>query len=581
MPTSAERPVAAMDSPAISPPERIRTLKAARQLILPFFYSEQRWKAGALVAVIVGAASLSPYIAVQFAKWTGRSMDALARYDAVTYWKLLPQFGLVVVALVGLALIQLLARSTLEILWRTWLTDRFLHRWLARETFYRIERGKLIDNPDQRITEDIDQLITHTFTLTVGLITTVGQLLNFSYMLWSLSGPLSVGIAGGALTIPGYLFWVALVYAALTTWITHLVSRAMMRLNFNRQRAEAEFRFMMVGVREYAEQIALYHGTATEIRRMRDGFEAVRRNFWQLVNVNMRFTAIHTLWAIIGGVIPLACSAQRYFAHAITLGDMTQLASAFSVVSGALSWFIQNYDTVQNFRVVVARLHGLELVSEPPAPEQDGVDYRSTSQPWVMVSNLALRVPQGTLLNRPVSLTVKSGERWLVKGESGVGKSTLMRALAGIWPYGSGQICMPAAARMLFLSQKNYVPPGTLKAALCYPLDESAYDDEACQHALIDVRLSPYVSLLHETDRWGQRLSPGEQQRVALGRAILQKPNFLFLDEATSALDGATEDAVYQALLLALPNSAIVHVSHHDSLDRYHHHVLRLQRADG
>jgi len=550
--------------------------KAAWRLIAPFWFSEQKWQAFGLLACVAAAAIGSTYVSVGFNTWSGEQMDALVKYDESAYWMLLRHLVLILGAFMALAMIELLARSALQILWRTWLTNRFLGRWLTRDTLYRIEREQLVDNPDQRITEDIDQLITHAFTLTVDLLITVGRLSSFSVVLWSLSGPLAFVGAGRTWTIPGYMFWVAVVYSGLATGITHLLGRSLMPLNFNKQRAEAEFRFMMVGAREYAEQIALYHGSSTEARRMRAGFEKVRQNFWQLVHVRLRLTGAQAVWSVLGLVIPTICTAPRYFSRAISLGGVTQIGGAFTIVSAALSWFVHNYETVQLFRVVVRRLHGLELATESAGRISGGVDYATAPQPTLTVADLALCTPQGALLNKGLTLAVQPGERWLIKGESGVGKSTLVRALAGIWPYGSGVIRMPSTAKMLFLSQKNYVPPGTLKAAVCYPSEETAFDDEACRQALLDARLPAYTDQLDEIDRWGQRLSPGEQQRLAMARALLQRPTFLFLDESTSALDPATERAVYTLLVRQLPYTAIVHVSHRPSLDEFHGHVLQM-----
>ena len=402
---------------------------------------------------------------------------------------------------------------------------------------------------------------------------------NSSPVLWTLSAAMLCSPSISRACSSDRASRVAVVYSAFSTWVTHFVARALMPLHFRKQRAEAEFRFMMVGVREHAEQIALYRGATTEVRRMRMGFEAIRVNFWQLLRVNLRFTAIRTLWGLLSTVIPIICSAPRYFAHAITLGDVTQIARAFEMVGAALFWLVDNYETVQIFRVVVRRLHGLELASERSELTTEGVDYAAVPQEGLTATELVLRTPQGDLLNQKLALAVRPGERWLITGESGVGKSSLIRAVAGIWPYGSGVIRMPSGANTLFLSQKNYVPSGTFKAALCYPAEESDFSDEACRQTLRDARLPGYAERLHEVDRWAQRMSPGEQQRLAFGRALLLRPDFLFLDESTSALDPATERAVYSMLVRQLPHAAIVHISHRASLDDFHTNVLHVTPA--
>ncbi|HTD03879.1 ABC transporter ATP-binding protein/permease [Undibacterium sp.] len=560
--------------------QSVPTLKAAWRLIEPFWIHGPKWKAYGLLALVIAGTVMGTMTNARMIQWAGKSMDALTHYEAASYWQLYVQWAWLLLALLVFHVVSTFANRALHIEWRTWLTDRFLQRWLARETFYRIEREQTVDNPDQRITEDIDQLITHSFNLSVGLFSTVLRLGTFASLLWVASGPLAFTLLGTRWTVPGYMVWIAVIYAAVMTGLTHLVGHRLMRVNFNKQRVEADFRFTMVGVREHAEQIALYHGAQTEIRRMQAGFMAVRRNFWQVLRVSLPYEAFQMGMGLILSLVPAVLVAPRYFSREITYGGMTQVTLAFVSVYSSLSWFVSYYETLQLFRVVVKRLYGLERACEVVTPVRDGVDYAATPQGNLIVTDLVLRTPHGAALNRPVDLVVAPGQRWLVKGESGVGKSTLMRGLAGIWPYGKGQIRMPAEAGILFLSQKNYLPPGTLKAALCYPAEESAYSDEACQHALVDACLPVYVARLHETDRWSQRMSPGEQQRLAIGRALLQRPDFLFLDESTSALDPATERVVYQTLLRVLPACAIVHVSHRPSLDEFHDRVLQVQPAE-
>lgn len=559
--------------------EQTHTLRAAWRVIKPFWRTKSNWTGYLLLVGIITAAVASTYFTVGLTKYAGSTMDALAKHEPGAYWRLLPGYFTNIGAMIIIALLSLFAKAALQIIWRTWLTERYLVRWFGRDTLYRIEREALIDNPDQRITEDIDQMITNAFTLAFGLIETLVQMSAFTEQLWILGGALRIHLGGQEWALPGYMVWVAIGYAGLTTGISHLVGRRLMPLNFEKQKREAEFRFMMVGVREHAEQIALYQGAATEIRRMRAGFEAVRLNFWQLLRVNMAFTGTVTLWNLVGGLVPTISAAQRYFAGEISLGEITRIVAAFEIVLGSLTWFVQNYQTVQLFRVVVARLHGLELASEMAEPRGGKLQYTEGSDGVLTVADLILRNPQGMPLNDEIAWEIKPGDRWLVRGESGVGKSTLMRAVSGIWPYGDGEIRLPRGARLLFLSQKNYLPPGSLKAALCYPAGEGSFSDEICRQTLRDVRLGAYVERLHESDRWGQRFSPGEQQRVALGRALLQQPDYLFLDESTSALDQSTEQALLSLLVQRLPEAAIVLVTHRPAPEDFHHRVLSVKPA--
>lgn len=557
--------------------EQTRTLRAAWRVIEPYWRSRSNWGGYLLLIGIIVGAIASTYLQVGLTKYTGATMDALGKHDASAFWGILPGYFAEIGGTVAIALLSLFAKSALQIIWRTWMTERYLSRWFGHDTLYRIEREALIDNPDQRIAEDIDQMITNAFTLAFGLIATLMQMGAFTEQLWTLGGALQFSAFGQEWIVPGYMVWVAIGYAILTTGLSHWVGHPLMRLTFQQQRYEAGFRFMMVGVREHAEQIALYGGAATEARRMRGAFEAVRVNFWQLLRVNIAFTGMSTFWTLLGALVPLTSAAQRYFGGEISLGEIMRIVAAFGYVTASLTWFVQNYTTIQLFRVVVGRLHGLELASEEREFVNSDIHRTEGSKCGLTVTDLALRNPQGVLLNESISWTVHPGERWLVRGESGVGKSTLMRAISGIWPYGQGHIDLPSGAQTLFLSQKNYLPSGTLKGALCYPSREEAFSDELCRQTLEDVHLNGYVGRLHEDDRWGQRLSPGEQQRVALGRVLLHRPDYLFLDESTSALDQGTERALLRLLAERLPETAIVFITHRPAPEEFHSRVLAVK----
>ncbi|WP_109479219.1 ABC transporter ATP-binding protein/permease [Paraburkholderia sp. C35] len=562
------------------------TLRAAWRLVQPFWKSEQRWKAYGLLAFLLAEALASAGLQVWFNKWNGRFMDAIARYDEAVIWPLAGQFIGIVTAFVAMALAAMLASSTLTILWREWLTHRFIDRWLARDAFYRIEREQTVDNPDQRITVDIDALVTQTQTLFLGLIKTGASLVAFVAVLWTLSGPIDFSLLGTRWRVPGYLVWVALAYALVTSWIVHVAGRRLMPLTFQKERAEADFRFMMAGVREHAEQVALYHGSDTESTRMKSGFEAVRANFWQIVRFRLRFEPINVLITYISLVFAYFVALPRYLRHAISFGDLTQLSGAFMAVNSALSWFIHSYAALQHYRVVVARLAGLQQEAERGEASSSGkkcgpenILRTSVQQSMLDVQALSLYTPEGRLLAQPLTFKVVPGDRWLIRGKSGAGKSTLMRTLAGIWPYGTGIVNLPQHASLLFLPQKTYVPPGTLQNALCYPASADTFDIARCKQALEDCRLGQYVASLNESDRWGQRLSPGEQQRLAFARVLLHRPDYVFMDEATSAVDEGTERHLYETLIRQLPASSLISVSHHAALEQWHTQTLEILPA--
>lgn len=558
-------------------------VRAVWRLTYPLWVSPKRWWAYGLLAIVIADTVWSTYLLVWYTSWNGRFMDALAHYDAAHIISIVEQFAALMTCFVGLATVSLFARSAMQILWRQCLTERFIGRWLARDAFYRIEREQLVDNPDQRITQDIDQFVSVTYTLSTGLFSTVGRFATFSVILWRLSGPIDLPIGEHIIRVGGYMLWVALLYAVVTSALVHWIGRRLGALTFAKERAEADFRFMMTGVREYAEQIALYHGTEAESRRMQSAFEVVRKNFWQIVRLNLRLHPLTILLAYLSNVFPMFVVLPRYFSHAITLGGMTRLSSSFAEVQGSLSWFIYNYASLQTYRVMVSRLDSLEqatrLSAVPRERSPDEIDYVREPRDALCVDNLSLRTPDGRTLVDSINFSVVTGERWLIRGPSGTGKSTLVRALAGIWPYGSGRIEVPDTARVLFLSQKNYVPAGTLKAALCYPSSADAFDDRLCRQALLDCRLTQYAECLDEVARWGHCLSPGEQQRLAFGRALLQRPDYLLLDESTSALDPGTEHYLYEMLVRQLPNTALISISHREALEEFHKHTVRIGDA--
>lgn len=572
---SARVPAAERDSPALHAGVRA-SLHAAGRLARPFWVSEHRYQAWALLAVLAGETVASAYMTVWLNAWNGRFMDALARYDAVALTQIMGEFAILLATFVVLGVIAMLTGSMLQILWRRWMTEHFLDAWLGDSAFYRIERDQQVDNPDQRIVQDIDQFVTASCTLSVGLVGTLVRLVSFSLILWRLSGPLSVHVAHRAASVPGYMLWAALIFALLTSCVTHWIGRPLMRLSFNKEGAEAHFRFMAASVREYAEQIALYRGASAEGRRMRASFDAISGNFWQIVRFNLRFNPLTTAITYISMVVPTFVVLPRYMAHAVTLGSMMRLSGAFAAVNGSLSWFVQNYQALQSYRAIVARLDGLEqaIASRQSQGDAGSIVCSVGAQRCLCAEHLTLRTPEGRLLAEGVSLAVHPAERWLIRGPSGVGKSTLIRALAGIWPYGCGRVTVPAGCSVLFLSQKNYVPAGTLKAALCYPDADDAFDDEACANALTACRLERYLGGLYEVSRWGHRLSPGEQQRLAFARVLLQRPDFLLLDESTSALDPEMESCLYRTVIERLPDTAIASIAHHRGLEAFHTHSL-------
>jgi putative ATP-binding cassette transporter len=376
---------------------------------------------------------------------------------------------------------------------------------------------------------------------------------------------------------------VALAYAVVGTWLAHLVGRPLIRLNFNQQKVEADFRFALVRLRENAEGVALYSGEADEKRGLLARFQALMENWWAIMVATKRltfFTASYTQAAI---VFPFVVASPRYFSGEIPLGGLTQTATAFGEVQGALSWFVDNYARLTEWRATVTRLTGFaDAVAASRAAAAAGEGVQAAPDPAtesLALEGVTLALPGGRVLLEGATVAVRRGEAVLITGASGSGKSTLFRAIAGIWPFGAGRVRIPEGARALFLPQRPYLPLGTLRRAVCYPDDAAAHDDAAVRAALADAGLAHLLPRLDEEDSWGQRLSGGEQQRVALARALLARPDWLFLDEATASLDPAGEARFYGLLKERLPGTTLVSIAHRPAVAQYHGRALRVEEG--
>jgi putative ATP-binding cassette transporter len=417
-------------------------------------------------------------------------------------------------------------------------------------------------------------------TLLLGLISAVATLVSFLFILWQLSGPMSLGFIGLDVVIPGYMVWAALIYAFLGTWLANLVGRRLIPLNFLQQRYEANFRFGLMRVRENAEGIALYRGERRENAVLEEKFTDVFNNAWRVLVTEMQLVFYQIGYGQLAIIFPYIVTAPRFFAGAITLGVVMQTAQAFGQVQSALSFFIDNYTNVAELRAVMDRLKGLQTAIDEKPPENIIVSSEA-GRADVGTSALDLALPTGQTLLKDLNLTLPKGAWTLISGSSGSGKSTLFRAMAGIWPFGHGRVLIPAGARVLFLPQKPYIPIATLRDAVKYPDERSTANDADVVQALEAARLGHLASRLDEEAHWSNILSGGEQQRLAIARALVFKPDWLFLDEATASLDEANEAAVYSVLKERLPQATVVSIGHRPSLREWHATRLDLRRAPG
>ncbi|AIU27262.1 ABC transporter ATP-binding protein [Pandoraea pnomenusa] len=559
-------------TPAPTPPKH----PSAWQLIRPYWVSEKRWEGRRLLALVVVLNLAVVFINVRLNAWNASFYDALDKRNWPVFKSSLVEFAILAFSFIIIATFRTYFRQMLEIRWRQWVTDATLTKWFAHQAYYRIERDHLTDNPDQRVSEDIRTLVSSSLALSLDLLTTLVSLFSFVTILWTISGAVSFALAGMNVTIPGYMVWVAALYALVGSFFIFKVGRPLVGLSYRQQQVEADFRFLLVRLRESAEQVALYRGEGAELSRLKAAFGAVRDNWWQIMVVTKRLIFANSIYAQIAIVFPIMAAAPRYFAGAFTLGVLMRIIDAFGQVSDGFSWFVNSFSTLADWKATINRLREFTRVIDA-APRAGGIDVRTADQALAFAAtDLTLTLPNGAPLVDAGSFIFAPGSRWLVRGRSGCGKSTMLRALAGLWPFGSGRIEVPASARVLFLSQQSYLPIDTLKAALAFPSAPDAFTDAECRAALDAVKLGQYGDELLSVAHWARRLSGGEQQRLAAARALLQKPDYLFLDEATSALDVQTEEAVYEALHARLPATTLVSVAHRDTLGRFHQHTLTL-----
>jgi putative ATP-binding cassette transporter len=548
-------------------------------LIRPYWVSKEKWSAWILLVVIIAANLGIVYINVRLNSWNAEFYNALEAKNWGAFKAAILLFTVLAFSYIFLAVFRIYFRQLLEIRWRRWITEEFIGRWLKHQAFYRIERDRLTDNPDQRIADDLNALVSNTLILSLDLLSTVVTLVSFVSILWQLSGPLSFVLFHRLVTVPGYMVWVAVLYAAVGSFFVQLFTRPLSAINYQQQRREADFRFLLVRLRENAEQVAFYDGAEAESQQLKGSFFRIRENWSKIMQYTKRLNLVTATYGQLATIFPLLAASPRYFSGALSLGVLFQMADAFSQVSGSLSWFITSYADLANWRATANRLREfMKIIDSSQALEGPSIRYLP-DQSQLAVENLQLSLPDGSPLAQVKSWSIAPGSKWLIRGPSGAGKSTLMRALAGLWPFGQGTIESPGQSRKLFLPQQSYVPIGTLRAALCYPNKENAFADAECREALTACRLADYTEALDESAHWAHRLSPGEQQRLAAARALLQKPDYLFLDEATSALDRETESAVYQVLLQRLPKTAFISVAHSEALAALHREVLDLQAS--
>jgi len=552
-------------------------LRQVWALTKPYWFSEERWVARGLLAAVVTLNLGLVFITVLINKWNNDFFNALQNKDSGAFsHQLMVWLALAAVYLVG-AVYQLNLNMWLQIRWRRWLTNVYFGEWLNERVYYRLElKNHGTDNPDQRMQEDLKLFTTNTLSLALGLLRAMVSLFSFVFILWTLSGSLELSLGGMLLSVPGYMVWAALCYALGGTWIAHKIGRPLIRLNFEQQKYEADLRYALVRLRENAEGIALYRGELDERSNLLTRFANVWQNWWSLIQYQKRLIGFTAFYEQLASVFPFVVAAPRYFTGNLQLGGLMQTASAFGRVQDALSWFIGAYAQLAEWKATVDRLTGFHhaiTTANDEAKTGAVITVQASGNAEVTARDLTLALPDGCVLVDGVNTSFKQGEHVLVTGPSGCGKSTLFRALAGIWPFGAGRVQTPANGAVMFLPQKPYLPLGALREVVAYPKGNDVSDAQIAETLKL-CRLEQFAHQLGERDNWVLRLSPGEQQRLAIARALLNKPEWLFLDEATAALDEETEHYLYQLLRQQLPHTTLVSIAHRPEVATYHQRRL-------
>jgi putative ATP-binding cassette transporter len=552
------------------------------RLARPFWTSEERGKAWATAALLLTLTLAIVGLNVVLVQLQQQFFDALQNYKFKPFMHFLGLWTVAAFVWCVISVYQSYVSMALTIRWRRWMTNHFLNYWMDGKTFYYWQiSGQPSDNPDQRISEDIRDFISTNdmlggfLPLAIGLVQQIVNLLAFVVILWKVG---NLPLFHGHLVIHGYLVWGALLYASLGSWLITVIGNPIIRLSFDQQRYEADFRFSLVRLRENGESVALSQGEVVEKAGLLGRFGGIYQNYRTIMSRTKKINAFQTGYQQAANVIPLFLCAPLYFSHRLSLGGLIKATNSFGYVLTAVSYFVTAYPLIAQWRAVIQRLTGFtQAVDAARALSQQPIAAQHADQSGTLaLSNLTLGLPDGRTLFRDLDLNLAAGHSTLISGPSGSGKSTLLRAIAGIWPFAQGRIQAPTDFQPMMLPQKPYLPIGSLRAALAYPQAADSFSEDAMRQALARVRLASLGDQLDETQNWAQILSGGEQQRVALARAFLQQPGWLFLDEATSALDEPTERAIYEGLAEALPNTTVVSIGHRSSLKPLHDTAVTL-----
>jgi vitamin B12/bleomycin/antimicrobial peptide transport system ATP-binding/permease protein len=542
-----------------------------------FVTNPKKWYPIFLVVFIVSMEFFLVYLNVQFNEWRNDFYNGLQALDKDSFIHNIKKFMILALIFVGIWGYKTYLMQKLQILWRNWMTEYNLDRWLKTKTYYGTQFvSNSGDNFDQRISEDINSFISLSISLTLGLLSSVTTFFSFIFILWTLSDSFTMTLFGHSITIGHYLVWAVLVYSIFGTLITRKIGRPLSRLNYEQELLEANFRYNLVRTRENSESIALYQGESFEKNKFSTRFGYIVDNFKKIITKQKHLNWWSSYFAQIAVVFPYIISAPRFFSKAIKLGGLMQTASAFDSVQSSLGWMVDSYINIAQFKAVISRLSGFEsAINEWKELNDRKLVFVNKNLNKFAFDYLTIRLPNGETLIRDQSFNFNVGERYIITGRNGTGKSTLIRVLANIWPYTEGKIYFPYNTKQMFISQNSYMPIGNLMECLQYP--ENKADTNDIITLMNSLGLSDLTKDLDKEDDWSKILSGGQKQKIAIIRAILSKPDILFLDESTSSMDEESEEEAYNLLIKYLPNTIIVSVGHRSTVDKFHTKKLVLK----
>lgn len=541
------------------------------QIAGPYLSPKRSWRPLLVFSLLLLLTLFAVRLNVLFSFWYNGFYSALQGLDQPAFWSLLGVFAVLAIIHVLRALFTYWVTQTFSIRLRTWLTDRLTHDWTDGDAYYRGQfLQQPVDNPDQRVEQDVNAFVTGSVTLSLGAVSALVSLVAFTAILWGLSAPLTVA----GVEVPRAMVFAVYVYVLIATWIAFRLGKPLIRLNFLNEKLTANFRYALMRLREYAENVAFYQGSAIERGTLLGRFAALISNVWAMVYRSLKFDGFNLAVSQVAVVFPFILQAPRFFSGAIKLGDVMQTSQAFGQVQDSLSFFRESYDAFAQYRATLVRLSGF-LDANRQARALPHVQ-RTRQADALAIRGLQVQRPDGQPLLSDFSLDLTPGQSLLIKGPSGCGKTTLLRAIAGLWPYAAGEVRAPGGTEALFLSQRPYLPLGTLRTAVAYPATGALNDDERLADALRQVNLGHLADKLDITNDWSRILSIGEQQRLAFARVLFNQPRIVFLDESTSAMDEGLEHALYSLMRERMKDSMLVSVGHRATLNGFHSHQLVL-----